>query len=257
MTWQPVEENLRRAMRLFSLSTERGETREMSGVTLVSSGVDYSVFNSAMISGPVSGPDGGLDRCAAIAAVHFSARKLGWSFWLCEDWLDASARRRAMDILAARGLRPLIEAPGMRTEALAPPVRALPSLELRRVGDERTRREFCHVTSIAFRLPFAIARAIYGSARFWQSEYCGWVGYRDGHPVTTAATLAAGGVTGLYSVATLPGHRRHGYAETIARHALAQAGGNCYVLQSTPLGHALYERMGYRKAGNFTIWAAE
>jgi ribosomal protein S18 acetylase RimI-like enzyme len=261
MSWQPVERNLRRAMRAFSLASEGGEARDMPGVTLVSSGVDYSVFNSAMLSSPAPEGDGGLDRRAAIAAVHFSMRRVGWSFWLCEDLLDPSTRRRAGDILAGRNLRRLTEAPGMLAEALEPPLRPLPWLDYRRVADDRTRGEFCHVTAIAFNLPFAIAQAIYGSERFWRGDYRGWLGYRDSQPLAAAATLAAGGAIGLYSVATLPEHRRQGCAEAIARHALAQAsaesGESPYVLQSTPAGHALYEQMGYRTVGHFTIYVAQ
>ncbi|MBI4874019.1 MAG: GNAT family N-acetyltransferase [Acidobacteria bacterium] len=258
MSWQAVEVNLRHAMRQFSLATERGEARDMPGVTLVSSGVDYSVFNSAMLSSAVSAADGGLDRRAAIAAVHFSMRRMGWSFWLCEEWLDPSTRRRAEQILAARGLRRLTETPAMRAETLAPPRRELPRLDWFPVSGRGTRQEFCHITSAAFHLPPAIAQTIYGSEEFWRGDYRGWVGYRDGLPVTTAATLTAGGAIGLYSVATLPECRRHGYAEAIVRHALSQAGGSGpYVLQSTPIGHALYERMGYRGVGRFTIYVAE
>ncbi|MDP3000677.1 MAG: GNAT family N-acetyltransferase [Bryobacterales bacterium] len=260
MSWQPIERNLRRAMRAFSLASEGGEARDMPGVTLVSSGVDYSVFNSAMLSSPAPDSDGGLDRRAAVAAVHFSMRRIGWSFWLCEDLLDPSTCRRAGDILARCNLRRLTEAPGMLAEALEPPLRPLPWLDYRRVADYRTRGEFCHVTSIAFHLPFGIAQTIYGSARFWQGDYRGWIGYRDSQAVATAATLAAGGAIGLYSVATLPEHRRQGCAEAIARHALAQAsaesGEGPYVLQSTPAGYALYEQMGYRTAGHFTIYVA-
>jgi ribosomal protein S18 acetylase RimI-like enzyme len=258
MSWQPVDENLRRAMRLFSRASERGEARDMPGVTLVSSGVDYSVFNSAMLSSEVADTGADLDRRAAIASVHFSMRRVGWSFWLCEQRLEAAGRRRAAEILARRGLRRLVEAPGMLAEALTRPIRPLPSLEYRRVHDGRTRADFCHVTSIAFHLPSATAQAIYGSAGFWQYGYRGWVGYRNGQPVSTAATVVAGGAIGLYSVATLPEHRRRGCGEAVARHALEQVGEESgltrYVLQSTPAGHALYERMGYRTVAGFTIY---
>jgi len=58
-----------------------------------------------------------------------------------------------------------------------------------------------------------------------------------------------------------PGEQvKNGCAEAIARHALAQAsvesGDGPYVLQSTPADYALYEQMGYRTAGNFTIYVA-
>lgn len=258
--WRSVEVNLRGAMRLFSRATERGEAREMPGVALVSSGVDYSVFNSAMLTSPVAGAESELDRRAAIAAVHFSMRRIGWSFWLCEELLDVALRRRAEAILAARGLRRTAGAPGMLAEKLLPPARPLPEIDCRRVDDAQTRSDFCHITSIGFHLPYPIAQAIYGSAGFWAAGYRGWVGYSGGLPVTTAATVAESGVIGLYSVSTLPECRRRGYGEAVARHALAEAaaGGGVrrYVLQSTSAGHHLYERMGYRTVANFTIYVA-
>lgn len=256
--WPPVDENLRRAMRLFSRSTESGEARDLPGLTLVSSGVDYPVFNSAMLSGPVTGPDD-LDRRVALAGVHFSMRRIGWSFWLCQEQLqDAATRRRAGEIFAGRGLRRLTENRGMAAESLTPPPRPLAVLDWRRVDGLETRAAFCQITSMAFRLPSSVSQAIYGSARFWEGDYRGWIGYREGRPVTAAATLAWGGAIGIYSLATLPGERGRGYAEALARHALecaaAESGGRLLILQSTPAGHSLYERMGYRSVASFEVW---
>jgi GNAT superfamily N-acetyltransferase len=260
MTWQPVEENLRRAMRMFSRAAESGEAHDMPGVTLVSSGVDYPVFNSAMLSDPVTGRND-LDRRLALAGVHFSMRGIGWSFWLCKEQLqDASTRRWAEEIFAGRGLRRLTENPGMAAESLTPPPRSLAALDCRRVADIETRAAFCHITSIAFHLPFSVSQAVYGSARFWEGDYRGWVGYREGRPVTAAATLAWGGAIGLYSLATLPDERRRGYAEAMARHALecaaAESGRSRLILQSTPVGHSLYKRMGYRSVASFAVWVS-
>jgi GNAT superfamily N-acetyltransferase len=260
MNWQPVEENLRRAMRLFSLATEQGEARDLPGLSLVSSGVDYPVFNSAMLSGPVNGRND-LDRRVALAGVHFSMRGLGWSFWLCKQQVrDASTLRRVEEVFAGRGLRRLTENPGMAAESLAPPARPLAALDCRRVADLETRAAFCQITSLAFRVPVSVSQAVYGSARFWEGDYRGWVGYRGERAVATAVTLAWAGVIGLYSLATLPEERRRGYGEALARHALRQAaaesGWTRFILQSTPDGHSLYRRMGYRPAGSFAIWVS-
>ncbi len=257
---QQVDGNLRAAMRLFARATARGEARDLPGVTMVSSGVDYSVFNSAMLSSPVTGPDCELDRRVAIAFVHFSMRRIGWSFWLCEELLDDAVRRRADAILAGRRLHRMSTAPGMLAESLAPPVRPLPELYYQRVEDGQTRYDFCHVTSVGFHLPFAVSQAIYGSEGLWSGGYQGWVGYSSGHPVATAATVVTEGVIGLYSVATLPEYRHRGFGEAIARRVLAEARAGCafdrYVLQSTVAGYRLYERMGYRTVANFTIYVA-
>ena len=76
-----------------------------------------------------------------------------------------------------------------------------------------------------------------------------WVGYREGLPVATAATVACQGVAGLYNVATVPNHRERGYGEAITRYAIAAAirenKVERVVLQSTSQGLSLYRRMGF------------
>jgi ribosomal protein S18 acetylase RimI-like enzyme len=79
--------------------------------------------------------------------------------------------------------------------------------------------------------------------------------------VTTAATTITDDAIGLYSVATMPQHRRSGYAETIMRQVIDEAyrnrGVHRTVLQSTSSGLALYERMGYRIITNFDVYIAD
>jgi ribosomal protein S18 acetylase RimI-like enzyme len=71
----------------------------------------------------------------------------------------------------------------------------------------------------------------------------------DGEPVSTAATVVASDAVGVYNVATVPGRQRCGFGEAVMRYALDRArerhGIERTVLQSTPQGFALYQRMGY------------
>jgi ribosomal protein S18 acetylase RimI-like enzyme len=142
---------------------------------------------------------------------------------------------------------------------LLAPRRLLPDLEFRRVEDEATRLAFCSITSEAFNLPLETSREIYGSEALWRDGYTGFVGYQEGEPVTTAALLAAGGVAGIYSVATSPRHRNRGCAEAVVRHAVEQArretGVERSALQTSRLGRPLYERMGYRVVTGFSVYA--
>jgi len=91
-------------------------------------------------------------------------------------------------------------------------------------------------------------------------RFAAYVGYVNGEPVATAATLLGGGAVGVYNVATLPDHRRHGYGEAVMRHALEQArrehGIECSTLQSTPAGYGIYQRMGYRTVTKVAVYAA-
>jgi predicted acetyltransferase len=60
---------------------------------------------------------------------------------------------------------------------------------------------------------------------------------------------------GVYCVATLPGHERKGYAETMVRHAVARAGLGQSILQATSPGFSLYRRMGYEVVTHFAIYS--
>ena len=88
--YNAVEQNLRASMRCYSNVGESAEARDYPAVTVASTGLDIAVFNSAMLRDTTST----LDRAIAQADVHFRARRLGWTFWVCEDLLAAGDRRQ-------------------------------------------------------------------------------------------------------------------------------------------------------------------
>jgi len=65
---------------------------------------------------------------------------------------------------------------------------------------------------------------------------------------------------GVYNVATLPGHQKRGYGEAVMRHALAEVrrerGMEPVILQSTPAGLKLYERMGFRTVARVAVYSS-
>lgn len=256
-----VEENLRRAMRFFGQADERGLLREAPGVSLIFSGIDYSVFNSALLSTPVEANANDLQSRITTANVHFGARGLRWSFWVCEDMVDHSIRRQARKAFAAGRLRPFTDPPGMLADRLAPPVRPLPEIECRRVADAATRLAFAHITCIGFEIPYAVAKQVYEPERAWDGDYVGWLAYTNGVPVATAATVVAGGAVGVYSVATLPAWRHRGYAEALLRRVLGdireRTGIERSVLQSSKGGLPLYQKMGYRTVTRFIVYLSQ
>src|SRR5438128_10125264 len=170
------------------------------------------MFNAAFLSSPVSVPED-LEKRIATARVHFHVRDLGWSFWVCADLLPPKLQRRAERIFERNGLRMAVQLPGMSAERLLPPRRPLPEIEVRRVADESTRLAFCDIGCTCFHVPLPWFREIFLEENVWNGDFVGWVGYVDGEPVTTAATVIAAGAVGVYNVATLPSRRRHGYGE--------------------------------------------
>jgi len=256
-----VAENLVCALRFFGHARGDGEIRDLPGVCLITCGLNYAAFNAALLSKPIESDARELSQLIEISSAQFGAKNLRWTCWICEDFLGKPLRREAGKIFGRYGLRPLTEAPGMYAERLQPPQRALPSLEVRPTTNDSTRAAFAEIMSLGFDIPYAVCTAVYGSETAWKSAMQGYVGYLDGRAVTSAATAITGEVIGMYSVATLPQYRRLGYAEAIMRHVIGQAtqstGVEATVLQTTRSGISLYEKMGYRKVTNFSVYIAD
>ena len=257
MDFAVVDANLRHMMRFFSRASETGEVREMAGVSIISSGIDYGVMNSAMLTSPVTGGQVELDRRIAIPEVHFQMRGLRWSFWVCEDMIESPSPRRAKEYFRTKGFRLLSDPPGMIAERLRPPVRPLPPIEVRRVRDQATRLDFAELVSICFELPLAISKNTYSRQESWHREIEGYIAYVAGCPVCTAAIAVTPDAIGLYSVGTAPDYQRQGYAEALVRHVIAKTaaatGIERTVLQSSQSAYSLYERMGFRTVTRFWI----
>lgn len=257
--FRAIEENLRAALSVFSRARPDGEVRPSSGVLLVCAAVRFSTFNAALLTSPVADEDDLRTRLET-AGQYFRRRELPWSAWLCEEWMDRRLRRKARRVIEDLDLHLLLEMPGMLAQELARPQRSLPVLEFRQVRDAATRAAFAEIMAVSFGVPPSIARQIYEAEVTWEDGLTGWVGYWEGRPVTSAATRLAGGVVGLYAVGTLPAFQRQGCAEAIVRHALeqerARSGVQASVLEATPAGRKLYERLGYRVIAHYAVYAS-
>jgi len=257
--FEAMEENICATLAVFGRASRSGETRAFSGVTTTSSGIRFSMFNSAILTSPVSNPVE-LEHRIRTAASFFANRKLEWSFWVCQAWVEYDMRPLVGAIFDAGGMRLVVDLPGMECARLAAPGRRLPSLAFRPVSEAAARAEFSRIMSVAFGIPLQIARAVYESERTWNDGFAGYIGDLDGVPVTTAATFTTASTVGVYAVATIPGHQRRGYAEAVVRHALdqtpASAGGCPSVLQSSDAGFSLYRRMGYRTTTRYAVFAS-
>ena len=257
MTFETVADNLRESFRVIAASRAPGEIRELRGVSIAAAGVAFQMFNAAFLSEPVA-TENDLKQRILLPALHFNARGLEWAYWVCEDWMEPRARRRARRVFEQQGLRHSVELPGMVAEGILPPVKPLPQIETRRVCDENTRNAFCAIGSVCFHVPLAWFQEVFESDTVWD-RFAAYVGYNNGEAVSTAAVVAGGGALGVYNVATLPGHQRMGYGEYIMRYALADvarsSGIERTILQSTPAGYRLYERMGYRTITTVSVYS--
>ncbi len=245
--------------RVLASRRECGEVRELPGLTVASLGSSFQMFNAVFLSSPVA-DEADLLRRVTIAAVRMAAKGLPWAFWMCEEWLPYGLRRRAIKVLDRRGLHLASEMPGMVAESLRPAERPLPELKIRPVTGEAAREAFCQIGAQCFHVPLMWFEEIFDDQTPMRPEVSGWVGYFDGQPIATAATVEDSGVIGLYNLATLPEFRGNGYGETIMRYAIARAreksGLEQTILQSTRQGLHLYERMGYRSVTRFLVFTS-
>ena len=258
MEFESVAANLRESFRVVAANRAAGELQEMDGVSIASAGVAFHMFNAAFLSAPIVS-ETQLDLRVAQAAVYFAARGQRWSYWICQGWLDGRTRRRLASVLRKRNLCQAVELPGMLAEKVLPPVRALPRMRVERVCEGPVKDAFCAIGSTCFNVPLAWFSEVFDSRGVWD-DFAAYVGYVDGEPVSTAATVIGGGAVGVYNVATMPAWRRGGYGEALMRYALEQArqqdGLSRTILQSTPQGFELYQRMGYRTVTSVAVFCS-
>jgi ribosomal protein S18 acetylase RimI-like enzyme len=157
------------------------------------------------------------------------------------------------------GMRHSVDLPGMVAEHVEPPAYPLPVIDVRRVCHGPVRDAFCAIGSLCFNVPITWFTEVFDQDSVWE-RFESYVGYVDEEPVSTAAIVMGGGALGVYNVATVPGHRRCGYGEAVMRHALADAetrhGAGRVLLQSTPAGYKLYQRMGFRTVTKVGVYSS-
>jgi hypothetical protein len=259
----PVEANLREMMKFFALAKPGGLLEERDGLQLVSSGIDFSPFNSALLTEALPSLESrDFEARVATAAEFFRSRGERWSFWLCDDLLSPMVLRRVKWILQQQRMRLSTEPPGMMATGLEPIQRELPGdLLVSQVHDSITRDDFSGITACTFDLPHSICREVYQNPRSWSGSMQGWVGYVGGEPVTTCATVVACGVIGVYTVGTIPHYRKRGYSELMLRYVLAETqaatGIDSFILQATSSGYPMYHKLGFRKTTQFSIFLPE
>jgi ribosomal protein S18 acetylase RimI-like enzyme len=256
--FQLVADNLRESFRVIASSRAKGELRELKGVSIASAGVTFQMFNTAFLSGPVA-TEQELKQRILQPILHFDERGQEWAYWVCEDWIEPAARKRSRRLFERHGMRLSTELPGMIADRILPPVRPLPHIEVRRVRGAATWDAFCEIGSTCFHVPITWFREVFDNDAVWD-RFMSFVGYVDDEPVSTTSLVSGAGVIGVYNVATLPGSQRRGFGEAIMRHAMAEVrkerGMERVILQSTPAGLKLYERMGFRTVARVAVYSS-
>ena len=198
-----VDANLQECFRALARGRGSAETRQIGGIHIVALGVRFQMFNAAYLAFPVES-EADFDRRIAMAAVHFGARGVEWSLWLCDGWLPEMVNRRAERVLSRRGLSLATQMPGMIAGTLRPPMRNLPLCELRGVNSKATLDDFRVIGAQCFHVPKDWFEEVFDASTMDRLPFRAWVGYAKGKAIATAATIVSSGALGIYNVATLP-----------------------------------------------------
>jgi ribosomal protein S18 acetylase RimI-like enzyme len=84
-----------------------------------------------------------------------------------------------------------------------------------------------------------------------------YVGEVASEPVVTGLSVRLGEALGIFNIATASAHRRRGYGAAVTARAVADgfaAGATFAFLQSSPMGHPVYEALGFRTVETWQVW---
>ncbi len=242
-----VEESRHEMVRNYGRSPV-AEVYECPQYTRVYTGVPEPFFNG-MLYARLAPEDVNSTLDAALAYFGRKGTRWSWVVGPATEPADIGAR------LEARGFSGAHAGIGMAAdlqaadEGVPPPKR----LEIVLVSDREMLATFVATYVAAFGMSSAVRAPM---TRLEQSIPCGpaypyrrFLGFLDGEPVGTTATILGERVAGVYHVGCVPAARRQGVGTAMVRRALAEARAEGYhvaTLHASQAGARIYSTLGFR-----------
>lgn len=210
---------------------------ERDGLLLVSTGLPFAFFNGAFV---LPGADA---RTALVAAdAFFAERPVPYLFRVSPDCPDVAAA------VAERGMKEAPALPLMALEIPAAPPPPPAGLELERVDDAARLGRHAALLAASFEVPLDVMVGFVADVPLRDPRFLAFNALLDGEPAAASAVYVADGVAGVYNVATLPHRRSRGLGAAVTWHAVREGalrGASTAVLQPSPMGLPVYQRMGF------------
>lgn len=164
--------------------------------------------------------------------------------------VEAAARRM--------GLRPVASQPSMVRALKGFTPRSSPSgVTIRRVEGEADLESVADLQVEVWQWSPTVARRFVPVRALTDPGLAVYLAEMDGKPVASAVAHRDHGAVGIFGVGTVEWARRRGIGTAITGRAMADAASQADLawLQATPDGRLVYERMGFRPAGDWVVWS--
>jgi hypothetical protein len=219
-----------------------GEIRETERLLMIATPRGVAWNNLVFPRAPIAADE----LLAAVRAFH-GRRALPFAVYArahADGALEGALRARGFTCLASNPGMVLLADPGTRCEPAG--------LVIRAATDDAGRRGYLRVSAEAYTVygqPAAFAEDTYASlASVSSPQVQGFVGWVGDEPVAAATLYLTHGVAGIGEVGTVSAHRGRRYAEAVTWVAVREGlrrGAAFANLQASPMGEAVYARMGF------------
>lgn len=220
-----------------------GDVLTRGGVTAVLTGLPVAFFN------PVWVPHASSDLEDDLDALVVTGQDRGIPIRVSVPE-GSDHECRVGTVATARGLEPQdARSPGMALDDLTTLPATPADVAVEQVTSAAAMGDVTALTMAAFEMPAALAEQVTGP-HLASNPDLHWIVLRqDGDAVATAMVVVTGDVAGIFNVGVPPAHRRHGHGATATWEAIrlgVEHGARVAVLEASPMGLPVYERMGFQ-----------
>lgn len=241
-----ADRNLVGSFRKLAEHVQGGAAREREGVFAFRTGLPIALFNGCIVHRPSSVDD-------VRDALDWLGPDLPYEWWIREEMLEGFAG--LVDDLGLDSHEWLTPQMVLAPSAAIPDPG--PGVSTRVVADEATYAEFIGVFAAGGGTD-EVSRRVFPRTFVADPGVVCITAMLDGRAVGTSVAIRTGDVAGVYAVGTLRDARRRGVgtAATWAAVSAGRAWGcETVVLQSSAMGYAVYEAMGFRTVVRYAIYA--
>jgi len=222
-----------RMMGVFARGADGGWAREVEGVTAMVTGFPDPMLNAVLA----------VTRSGAESELLAEVARTGLPYCLetrTPDPVDEMVAVATVPVM-------VLDSPALLSTG---------NLSIRALGPEEIGLHLdCLATSVGVdRSYFA---ALEGGGLLRQEGVTAYLATVDDEPVATGVGIRSGEFVGIFNMGTPEKHRRQGFGAAVASRIVLDGfahGAAGAVLQASPLGRGIYERLGFSRMELWTVW---